>query len=392
MPGERKAMRKRVVLSNTNAFEVPDLVDIDAQNILDEQSAGKVMGLPGPVVDQLRAIDAFKPTQGWSLFRRPAMLVREEGVQLAKSLIAVAEGKQSTRLILDGDRGTGKSMMAIQAQIAAFLNGWIVINIPDAKELTTATTEYAPVPDTNPTLYSQNAYAALLLAQIGKANQAVLSDLTISLKHEDSPVPLPENTSLARLVALGARDPDVAWPVFNILWREITTSGRPPVFVSVDSMNYFMQNSAYRSPDFELIHAHDLALVKIVVDLLSGTEKLPNGGAVIAAMNRSHGAKSLATELAITQQLERQSNLPLSQPDPFKKYDERILKALTGENIEVLKLKGISRDGARALMEYWAKSGLLRQKVDEKIVAEKWSLAGNGIVGELERGALRMRI
>ena len=47
---------------------------------------------------------------------------------------------------------------------------------------------------------------------------------------------------------------------------------------------------------------------------------------------------------------------------------------------------------ARALMEYWAQSGVLRQRVDEKTVTAKWALAGNGVVGELERGALRMRI
>jgi len=43
-------------------------------------------------------------------------------------------------------------------------------------------------------------------------------------------------------------------------------------------------------------------------------------------------------------------------------------------------------------MEYWAQSGVFRGQVDEKTVTEKWALAGNGIVGEIERGALRMRI
>ena len=43
-------------------------------------------------------------------------------------------------------------------------------------------------------------------------------------------------------------------------------------------------------------------------------------------------------------------------------------------------------------MEYWAQSGVLRAQVDERTVTEKWSLAGNGIIGEIERGALLMRI
>jgi small subunit ribosomal protein S29 len=65
-------------------------------------------------------------------------------------------------------------------------------------------------------------------------------------------------------------------------------------------------------------------------------------------------------------------------------------KSLQGA--EVLKLKGLSKEEARCLMEYWAASGVLRQRVDEQTVAEKWTLAGNGIVGEIQRGALRMRI
>ncbi len=58
----------------------------------------------------------------------------------------------------------------------------------------------------------------------------------------------------------------------------------------------------------------------------------------------------------------------------------------------MLKLKGLSKGEARGLMEYWARSGVLRSRVDEEKVAEKWALAGNGIVGEMQRTALWMRI
>lgn len=77
--------------------------------------------------------------------------------------------------------------------------------------------------------------------------------------------------------------------------------------------------------------------------------------------------------------------------DPFeKRYDARADKAL--QKMEVMTLLGLSKEEARGLMEYWAASGVLRQRVDERSVAEKWALAGNGVVGEIERGALMMRI
>jgi small subunit ribosomal protein S29 len=150
--------------------------------------------------------------------------------------------------------------------------------------------------------------------------------------------------------------------------------------------------SAYRSASYELIHAHDLALVQHFVTYLSGEKPLPNGGAILGATSRSHAPVSASLELALKQALEKQQHGEImTKKDPYgKKYDTRAEDKL--KSVEVLKLKGLSKVEARGLMEYWAQSGLLRSRVDERLVTEKWALAGNGIVGEIERGVLRMRI
>lgn len=131
--GERKALRKRIVVSNTNALEVEGMRDINAESILDGSLRGQVLGIPGPVVDQLRAVEAFKVSQGWPLFRRPAMLIRQETVDLGKEMQDIeAEGSRNTiRRVLVGERGSGKTLMLLQAMTMAFLKGWIVINIPE---------------------------------------------------------------------------------------------------------------------------------------------------------------------------------------------------------------------------------------------------------------------
>lgn len=134
-PGERKAIRKRIVLSNSNALEVPTMVDMTAK--LDAAQVGTVIGLPGPLVDQLRAAEAFKTTQAWGLFRRPAMLIREESVEIAKMIQEVQEAKKTSVTIIDGGRGAGKSMMLLQAMATAFLKGWIVLHIPEGRALQT---------------------------------------------------------------------------------------------------------------------------------------------------------------------------------------------------------------------------------------------------------------
>lgn len=132
-PGERKAMRKRIVLSNSNALEVPNMVDMTAE--LDAAQIGMVVGLQGPLVDQLRVVEAFKTTQRWSLFRRPAVLIREDSVVISKMLNKTQDEKKTSVVIIDGERGSGKSLLLLQAMAMAFLRGWIVVNIPEGKNI-----------------------------------------------------------------------------------------------------------------------------------------------------------------------------------------------------------------------------------------------------------------
>jgi small subunit ribosomal protein S29 len=139
-PGERKAMRKRVVLSNTNALAVTDLEDLNEQ-MVEEMIAGnntyhgKVVGYDGKTVDSLRAVDAFKATQGWELFRRPAVVLRQESVVLNKHLVNAQKDKKTVRMIIDGERNTGKSLMLVNAMATAFVKNWIVINIPEGMRI-----------------------------------------------------------------------------------------------------------------------------------------------------------------------------------------------------------------------------------------------------------------
>lgn len=130
MPGERKALRKRVVLSNTNALDV-GMTDMTAAMVADETLVGKVVGLDANTVDCLRAAEAFKPNQSWKFFQRPGLLIREESVVLARKLVATEEKKETLKLMLDGDRVTGKSLMLVHAMATASLRGWVVLNIPE---------------------------------------------------------------------------------------------------------------------------------------------------------------------------------------------------------------------------------------------------------------------
>ena len=131
-PGERKAARKRIVLSNTNAIPVSGMPQFSIESLGNEELRGIVLAIPMvPVVDQLRAVEAFKTTQGWKFFRQPGMLVRNETVEYGRLLEELESKKKTLRRVLVGDRGSGKSLMALQAMTVGFLRGWTVINIPE---------------------------------------------------------------------------------------------------------------------------------------------------------------------------------------------------------------------------------------------------------------------
>lgn len=171
--GERKAMRKRIILTNSNALEVElpvfnkTMIDKLAdkspkseinmgkhkqstskkadlpKNLkekpgtsgkvaeLEQELVGTIIRLPENTIDCLRAADAFKITQSWALFRHPAILIREECKTLAKSLAQAEEKRSTITMIIDGAKGTGKSMMLLHAMAIASLNNWVVIHIPE---------------------------------------------------------------------------------------------------------------------------------------------------------------------------------------------------------------------------------------------------------------------
>jgi small subunit ribosomal protein S29 len=136
--GERREQRRRIVLTNDNALEVASLRDLHKGNTLSEGNKSKMMAFPPEVVDALRAVEAFKPSQGWGLFRRPASLMRKETMQLASLIKEVEDAKddeqgKTIRRVLSGKRMSGKSTLVLQGLAMAHLREWVIINLPDGR-------------------------------------------------------------------------------------------------------------------------------------------------------------------------------------------------------------------------------------------------------------------
>lgn len=134
-PGERKAFRKRITLSSNSALAVSGLQTIEGGVLADAQNAATVVQLPDQIVDQLRALGAFRSTQSWGLFRKPHVLVRKETVEMIAQMDKSVSSKEVAKIILTGSRTSGKSTALVQAMSHALKNDWVVINIPEGMRL-----------------------------------------------------------------------------------------------------------------------------------------------------------------------------------------------------------------------------------------------------------------
>lgn len=268
------------------------------------------------------------------------------------------------------------------------------------QDITLGHTPYQPLPGSSPTQYIQPAYLSRLLRQIFMANPHLANiELSQSPGHWNIPIPIPSNISLTRLASLGASDPDVAHPIFTLLVSEILAPGRPPVFFGLDGLAHAMQpGTGYTAPNMKPIHPHDLMILNWYLSFMSGKDSLPNGGIVMAATSQSNAPQIPSLEVALSQLEGDRTTLAgqrvaKRERIPLMRYDERVLNALMHQNgnISVQRLAGLSKEEARGLMEYWARSGMVRERVSEGFVGEKWALSGGGVIGELERAVVGMR-
>jgi small subunit ribosomal protein S29 len=80
-------------------------------------------------------------------------------------------------------------------------------------------------------------------------------------------------------------------------------------------------------------------------------------------------------------------------PEPYRKVDQRVLNLLgESEDTTLQTLQGLSREEVRGLLEYFARSGILKERITEAAVGEKWSLSGGGVVGEIAKLSKRVRV
>ncbi|KAF8545158.1 mitochondrial ribosomal death-associated protein 3-domain-containing protein [Trichophaea hybrida] len=384
--GERKQIRDRIVLSNTNAPQLT-LPELTVETSTHEPAVGSLFAFSNADVDKIRILEAFQRGQDWKFFHRPSTVMRFESLVLGEKMakiqgeetVVVGEVNKGTfhRMVICGPKGSGKSVLMLQATAWALQREWVVITIPNAHDLVIGHTEYDL--DVPSGLWTQREYTAALLSRVASVNRGVLSQLTLSRAYKFGRHEIPETMDMKRFVEIGSRDSSTSHEVFMALLSELELPDRPPVLFTLDTLNEIMMSTEYRDPDFKIIHAHDLALPNTFLSFLSGKRSFPRG-LIIGATSASGAPRTPALRYALAGY-----ELP-----NFSKLDKRVAPSVEGA--EVWKLGPMERTEAKALLEYCRESGLLRvpEPLDDEQVAQRITVS-SGLAKELVASCVRIR-
>lgn len=342
--GAGNATKGQLVTLNKDAPRVD--VDRISGNTFAPDRQGTLFEVPEAIVQQLGKLEVLQPQQGFSSFAQLATVVRGCSVELVDALLGEEVVKGGRRAIVDGPAGSGKSIVMMQAIAAALAQRWVVVSIPRAESLTDSSHAYGY--DTKRKSWTQDTYASELCARTAEANRDILQAHDCSKAHKLDRHSVPQQSSLYKLLQVGAADAAVAHDVFDAFMSEMNAEHRPKLLLALDNLTIVSIPTQYRTPKFEQIHPLGLELVRQFYAYLSGERTLANGGAVVACTSSRPAVKARALDLALARK----------RPTPFESIDGRIGHALQG--VPVVKVGAYTTEEAEAVIRHYADCGLMR--------------------------------
>lgn len=364
-----EAQVNQVDLSETVAAEFEPTVAVHA---------GVPTRFKKETIDQLQAFGLPRKIAQEFQTGQAATVTRTTSNKLISRLnSASSKPSKDTRLILNGTKGSGKSMIMLQAMSAAWQKGWVVIYVPRATELINSTSPYAYNSATES--FYQPALSSALLASILGANRAKLAGLKLG-KDVDSPSghKFSSEEKLDVLMARAVKDQSISVEVLEIVMEVLATQTSTPVLLAVDEAQALFMRSNYRSPQFDLLESYALSLPRLLLDYVSGRKSFDRG-AVLTAISLSTPQHAPPKEIyAAVPEL---ANAPVVTP--YDKVDAHHVEAAKG--LEVFSVGDrLDLQEARGILDLCQHRKFVFGVTDEILLGKFAESGGN--VNEFVRG------
>lgn len=353
-----------------------DLKPISPSSYATENIAS-VYEFPATIAKQLAALDVLQPNQGFNFFSQIASVLRPSSIKVADA-ISNSGSSLARRILITGPAGSGKSFVLLQATALALQKKFVVVSLPRGEELVNSSWPYQLDADSNE--WRQNEYVSSLLGRINSANANVLQLQNLSRELNFDRHMISSKASLSKLLDIGVQDSAVAHEVLLAFLDEMDIEGRPPMLLTLDNISITSIPSKYRNPDFDAIHPHDLAIVKLFNSYLNGSKSLRNG-AVMACTSSLPTCSPKALNIALG--LERQN--------PFETVDPRIGSSIVGA--KVVEVGKYTAPESKSIISHYASAGLVRGLTADKItdsIARQKALMGGDVAREIFRSCVKL--
>ncbi|QRW03067.1 AP endonuclease [Ceratobasidium sp. AG-Ba] len=305
----------------------------------------------------------------FALLASPASVIRESTLSILDVLDAgfkSGTSNKDARVVLTGNRGSGKSHLLLQAANYAAASKWVVLYVPKAIKWVDSTTPYAY--DTRTRTFQQPELALQTLAQFVEANSAILRDASVQISTDIQNERLGKfsaGTPLSKLLDLGLKDQSLATEVLEVTLEQLGRQNKYPVLIAVDDFQALLCVSKYRDPQYELLFAHHLTLPRLVLEYACGKRTLAKG-AVLGANSSTH--TRFQEPLVLKEAL---GIIPLGSASPYERRNENIVAYASG-------LKGFSVPSrmqigeAASMFDIWAQNKALHTPSSDSLFLSKY--------------------
>ncbi|KAI8582119.1 hypothetical protein K450DRAFT_229100 [Umbelopsis ramanniana AG] len=340
---------KSAPIINMNEF-LPELITDDALN--------KVFALPEDVTTSLEVFKYPKFLEKeFNLLNKASLVARQSSLDLVNKIDnATSASSESTRIILTGELGSGRSAVLLQAVSFALSRKWLVIYIPTASVYTNGSSSYAPIQGSNQ--FEQPALASSLLQKIKNVNDHILKEILLTKDYHIDRHSALKGTSLSKLLDIGIKDQYTAQKVFEVLLEEAGNTSTPTL-LAVDEINALYTKTAYHDTDSQVLDAHRLRLPRTILDYFAGNKQFKAGAVVGAMSDHLTNIKSFGLEVA----------LGLQVPDAYSQLPTETIALAKG--VERLDIKPYTDAEAKTVLDYYHMAQVVFEEPSEMLLKKK---------------------
>ncbi|KZT43187.1 hypothetical protein SISSUDRAFT_1069044 [Sistotremastrum suecicum HHB10207 ss-3] len=324
--------------------------------LYEEKDALRTFGVPKNVLFDFR------------LYQRPLSIIRDVTISTVDRLqTASGRSSASSRFVLEGASGSGKSYTLVQAVEYCYRSDWIVIYIPRAIKLVDSSTPYTY--NTRTQTYIQYDAAFQILQRLLTVNRERIEGLTLeSTAAYEHLKGLKAGMTLTSLIEMGLKDKTVVMDILAVVMEELGKQKSRPVLLAVDDFQALYQSSQYRDPNYQIIKSYHLSIPRLILEYASGKRQFARG-AVVGAISTANPTYPLPLELSEALQI-----TPPTPTGPWSKRSPTYIGYAAGlQPLHVPEQLQLSE--AAVLFEVWMKHKTLHTDATDQLFLSKYTEA-----------------